>query len=194
MVDVGFVVVNETPSGTVPCFGCYVPVEFGRHRCLGFVLHFDYEILHLRGNNLAVVVDFEFTNEEVVVGLLALHAKTDALDDIVGAEARDVNLLLFPSLARGAAVGHFNPVVATLLLDDNREESGRGTFLTVLDSEAYVGCAAADLEVGLVEDDVGTVGHGRTRQLNTRTTRVSIFVSVVGHHVGGDGGSTRLIY
>ena len=187
MVDIGFVVVDKTPGGTRGSHGVNVPINLGTHRGLGFFLHFYHHVAHISGRNGAVVVDFELADEQAVIVVVALNAETDAVDYVVGRKTGDFEGLFFPSCAANVAVGHFNPLIAALLAQDNVERRGVFAFLAVFHSHLGIRSRAAHLERGLIHHDVRTAGNGSTREAQARTARVSIGVGIVGLDIGADG-------
>ena len=82
MVDVGLVVVNEIPLGTLLSLSVNIPEELCRHRSLGLLLHLYIEILNKSRVGLDSVVDLEFAYVHLIVVVSTLNAETDGLDDV----------------------------------------------------------------------------------------------------------------
>ena len=82
MVDVGLVVVNEIPLGTLLCLCVNIPEELGRHRSLGLLLHLYIKVLNKSRVGLDSVVDLELAYVHLIVVVCTLNAETDGLDDV----------------------------------------------------------------------------------------------------------------
>ena len=121
MVDVGFVVVNQSPCCACLCCSIDIPVEFEVHCALCFVLDFGNKVLDVCRSCCCLIIELELTYIELVVAVVTLYTKTDAFDYITVVDAVEGNLLLLPCLACEVAIWELHPCVAALLLEDEVE-------------------------------------------------------------------------
>ena len=82
MVDVGLVVVNKIPLGTLLSLSVNIPEELGRHRSLGLLLYLYIEILNKSRVGLYCIVNLELAYVHLIVVVSPLNAETDGLDDV----------------------------------------------------------------------------------------------------------------